>query len=76
MGSNTEKKQWTNLQNLYKNCSKGIKSDNLMQQKNAAFISLYDSFGLDFIAVGENIIATTKIQNNYGAIQSFIFPIL
>ena len=26
--------------------------------------------------VGENIVATTKIQNNYGAIQSLIFPIL
>ena len=26
--------------------------------------------------VGENIIATTKIRNDYGAIQSFIFPIL
>ena len=26
--------------------------------------------------VGENIIATTKIRNNYGAIQSFKFPIL
>ena len=26
--------------------------------------------------VGENIIATTKIQNNYVTIQSFIFPIL
>ena len=25
--------------------------------------------------VGENIIATTKIRNNYGAIQTFIFPI-
>ena len=25
---------------------------------------------------GKNIIATTKIRNNYGAIQSFIFPIL
>ena len=24
--------------------------------------------------VGENIITTTKIRNNYGAIQSFIFP--
>ena len=29
MGSNTEKKPWTNLQNLYKNLSKGIKSENL-----------------------------------------------
>ena len=26
--------------------------------------------------VGENIIATPKIGNNYGAIQSLIFPIL
>ena len=30
---------------------------------------------LDY-TVGENIIATTKIRNNYGAIQTFIFPIL
>ena len=28
------------------------------------------------ITVGENIIATTKIRNNYVAIKSFIFPIL
>ena len=38
---------------------------------------LHDS--TDFLAcahtVGENIIATTKIRNNYGAIQLFIFPI-
>ena len=27
------------------------------------------------ITVGENIIATTKIRNNYVTIQSFIFPI-
>ena len=26
--------------------------------------------------VGENIIATTKIRNNYVAIHSFIFPII
>ena len=30
MGSNTEKKPWTNLQNLYKKWSKGIKSSNLV----------------------------------------------
>ena len=31
----------------------------------------------DYIdTVGQNIIATTKIHNNYGAIQSFISPIL
>ena len=28
MGSNTEKKPWTNLQNSYRNWSKEIKSDN------------------------------------------------
>ena len=30
MESNTEKKPWTNLQNLYKNWSKGIKNDNFV----------------------------------------------
>ena len=30
--------------------------------------------GFSHLTVGENIIATTKIGNNYGAIQSFIFP--
>ena len=34
MGSNREKKPWTNLQNSYKNWSKEIKSDNLMGNKN------------------------------------------
>ena len=33
MGSNTEKKSWTNLQNLYKNWSKEIKSDNFCYRK-------------------------------------------
>ena len=28
------------------------------------------------VTVGENIITTTKIRNNYGAIQSFQFSIL
>ena len=28
------------------------------------------------ITIGENIIATIQIRNNYGAIQSFIYPIL
>ena len=27
-------------------------------------------------SVGENIITTTKIRSNYGAIQSLIFPIV
>ena len=33
MGSNTEKKPWTNLQNSYKNWSKVIKSDNFCYRK-------------------------------------------
>ena len=33
MGSNIEKKPWTNLQNLYKNLSKGIKSENFGYRK-------------------------------------------
>ena len=33
MGSNTEKKPWTNLQKSYKNWSKEIKSDNFCYQK-------------------------------------------
>ena len=33
MGSNTEKKPWTNLQNSYKNWSKEIKSDNCCYRK-------------------------------------------
>ena len=31
---------------------------------------------LIYRTVGENIIATNKILNNYGDIKSFIFPIL
>ena len=34
------------------------------------------SLGQTNSIVGGNIIATTKIRNNYGAIQSIIFPIL
>ena len=33
MGSNTENKPWTNLQNSYKNLSKDIKSDNFCYRK-------------------------------------------
>ena len=33
----------------------------------------YDMISIELSTVGENIIATTKIKNNYGAIKSFIF---
>ena len=43
----------------------------------ALSLPLYTIFlALYLNTVGENIIATTKIRNNYGPIQSFIFPIL
>ena len=32
MGSNTEKKPWTNLQNLYKNEAKGLRATTLLSQ--------------------------------------------
>ena len=43
------------------------------------YLNIFKFIGTCFMinthTVGENIIATTKIRNNYGAIQSFIFPI-
>ena len=37
-------------------------------------VSIHESFNLkSTLTAGENIISTTKIRNNYGAIQSFIF---
>ena len=39
MGSNTEKKPWTNLQNSYKNWSKDIKSDNFCYRKDGRAIT-------------------------------------
>ena len=41
MGSNTEKKPWTNLQNLYKNLSKEIKSDNFWYCKVGRAITIW-----------------------------------
>ena len=40
MGSNTEKKPWTNLQNSYKNWSLEIKSDNFCYRKVGRAITL------------------------------------
>jgi hypothetical protein len=40
------------------------------------FTSKLSSLQSTGCTVGENIVATTKIRNNYGVIQSFIFTIL
>ena len=42
MGSNTEKKPWTNLQKSYKNLSKEIKSDNFYYRKVERAITNFD----------------------------------
>ena len=44
----------------------------MSKSKYAYIIGVIDSDP----TVGENIIATTKIRNYYGAIQSSFFPIL
>ena len=41
MGSNTEKKQWTNLQNLYKKLSNEIKSDNFCYRTVVKSITIW-----------------------------------
>ena len=48
--------------------------DCMLQQNSSLALQL--SIGQLIHAVGENIIATTKILNNYGVIQSLIFSIL
>ena len=48
-------------------------------ETSKGFPSIFDVISQSFLqifTVGENIIVTKKIQNNNGAIQSFIFPIL
>ena len=45
----------------------------IMALLSVVYMPVADALGN---TVGENIIATTKIRNNYGAIQSFIFLIL
>ena len=51
------------------------KKDNVVKQ-NVQKVELLICPAVEKCTVGENIIATTKIRNNYGAIQSFIFPLL
>ena len=43
MGSNTEKKPWTNLQNSYKNLRKEIKSDNFCYRKVGRVITKWEA---------------------------------
>ena len=43
MGSNTEKKQWTYLQNSFKNWSKEIKSDNFRYRKVGRAITKWEA---------------------------------
>ena len=49
-----------------------------LKQKSYIAISIFNEYITEYMlyTIGKNIIATPKIRNNYGAIQSFIFPIL
>ena len=58
MGSNTEKKPWTNLQNLYKNLSKEIKSDNFCYHKVGRAITIWG-------AIEEGPILLSQYWKNY-----------
>ena len=49
---------------------------NLMVCVRIFLLAWVRTITLQLRTVGENIIATTKVRNNYGAIQSFIFTIL
>jgi hypothetical protein len=63
---------------------KYARHDNISQYNNVIKLSLHNNKFVNYknvvlcrnSTVGENIIATTKIRNNYGAIQSFNFSLL
>ena len=62
------------IQNNKKNLKyQWIKYERSLTILNKSYTTLLNYM---WYTVGENIIAATKIRNNYGAIQSFIFPIL
>ena len=54
MGSNTEKKPWTNLQNLHKNRSKEVKSDNFCYRKVARAITKWGAIEKSFLKGNKN----------------------
>jgi hypothetical protein len=58
MGSNIQKKPWTNLQNLYKNWSKEIKSDNFCYRKVGRSITKWG-------AIEKNPILLSQYLKNY-----------
>ena len=58
MGSNTEKKPWTNLQNSYKNWNKEVKSDKFCYRKVGRAITKWG-------AVEKSTILLSKYWKNY-----------
>ena len=51
MGSNTEKKPWTNLQNVYKTLSKEVKSDNFCYRKVGRALTKWGAIEKDIIYI-------------------------
>ena len=66
MGSNTEKKPWTNLQNLYKNLNKEIKNDNFYCRKVGRVIT---KWGAIIIFKGNKKLLCILVVADYFNIQ-------
>ena len=66
MGSNTEKKQWTNLQHSYKNLSKEIKSNNFCYRKVGTAITKWGAIEISPLPFlkGKKIISYFDGSNN------------
>ena len=71
MGSNTEKKSWTNLQNLHKNWSKENKSDNFCYWKVGRAITKWGAKvsrilkNIDFDNIPKSIFNFGGTNNNF-----------
>ena len=63
MESNTEKKQWTNLQNSYKNLSKEIKSDKFCYRKVGRAMTKWGVNRLPFLKGNKNYFAFDDRNN-------------
>ena len=53
MGSNTEKKPWNNLQNLYKKINKEVKSDNFCYRKVGRAITKWGAIEKSLILLSQ-----------------------
>ena len=79
MGSDTEKKQWTNIQNSYKNWSKEIKSDNFCYRKVGRAITKWGAIEKSTFLNGNKIISHFMVAIIFSStvgILCTLFPLL